>query len=131
MHAECPWTIAPVFQLLADLPADQRPDGLVILDDHFVEETTRALLTAGLRVPQDVAVAVHCNYPLRPATVLPVMPVGFDAEGVLQTCMDLIDAQRRGEQVAAITKVPALTTRELSAGHPMRWINARDRVALS
>ena len=118
LHAECPWTVERTIQLWTRLPVDDRPDGLLILDDNFVDDTTRALAAAVWRVPQEVGVIAHANFPLRLRTAVPVTAVGFDAARVLRVCMELVDAQRRGETVAPVTKIPAVTEEEVVWWNP-------------
>ena len=91
----------------------ERPDGLVIADDHYVEDAQAALVIAGVRVPQDVEVVTHCNFPWPPPAVLPVTRLGFDIRATLRTAMNLIDRQRRGETVPGLTQMPALFEHEL------------------
>jgi len=93
----------------------QRPDGLVIADDNFVEDAQAALVAAGVRVPDDVAVVAHCNFPWPPANVLPVKRLGYDIRETLRTCIHLIDRQRRGEEVPQLNQIPALFEEELGA----------------
>lgn len=100
-------------ELLMRAPAGERPDGLIIADDNFVEHGLAGLVAAGVRVPDDVEVVVHCNFPWPAASVLPVKRLGFDIRQVLRTCINLIDRQRRGEAVPGCTSVPAIFEEEL------------------
>jgi DNA-binding LacI/PurR family transcriptional regulator len=93
----------------------QRPDGLLITDDNFTEPAMAALIAAGVRVPDDVAVVTHCNFPWVSTPVLPVAQLGYDIRAALRTAIDLIDCQRRGEKVPELTRLPALFEEELAA----------------
>lgn len=101
--------------LLLSGPAGERPDGLLIGDDNFTEHALAGLIAAGMRVPADVDVVTHCNFPWPPPAVLPVTRLGFDIRGTLRTAMDLIDRQRRGETVPGLTRMPALFEQELNS----------------
>jgi len=95
-------------QLFMRSQAHERPDGLVVTDDNLVDHTLAGLIAGGVRVPEQVAVVVHCNFPCAPLTYLPVQRLGYDCRTILQTCIDLIDRQRRGEPVPTLTSVPAV-----------------------
>ena len=97
-----------------------RPDGLLILDDNLVEGACAGLIAAGIRVPQDVDVVAHHNFPLRPAGALPIHRIGFDARTILRECMDLIAMQRRGETPQALKLVPASFEEEMEAAVAVR-----------
>ena len=86
---------------------DVRPDALFITDDNLVEPATAGLLAAGVRVPEDVAVVAHCNFPWPTAAATPARRLGYDAREVLLRCLEWIDAQRRGTAVAQRILVPA------------------------
>jgi DNA-binding LacI/PurR family transcriptional regulator len=100
----------------------ERPDALIVEDDNFVEHALAGLVDAGVRVPacgepcrtEDVAVVGHANFPVAPAKLLPVRLLGYDANLLLRTCVDLIDRQRRGEPVPGKTLVPMLWEEEVS-----------------
>ena len=95
-----------------------RPDGLLVLDDHLVEHACAGLVAAGVRVPDDVTVVAQCNFPWPPPAVLPVKRIGFDVGHMLAACVDSINRQRRGETVEPCVLVPALFEDELKAGPP-------------
>lgn len=75
----------------------ERPDGLIIADDNLVEDASAGIVAAGVRVPEDLEVVAHCNFPWPTSSVLPLRRLGYDARTVLSACIDSIDQQRRGE----------------------------------
>lgn len=91
-----------------------RPDGLIIADDNFVEATSAGLVRAGVRVPEDLEVVAHCNFPWPTSSVLPVKRLGFDARQVLRECIGSIDAQCRGEAIKPPIMLPAIFEEELT-----------------
>lgn len=91
----------------------ERPDGLLIQDDNFVEQVQAGLAAAGVRVPEDVAVVGHANYPAPPARTLPIRLLGYDLGAALDACVSVIDACRRGETPPEVTNVPAVWDDEL------------------
>ncbi|NQT92560.1 MAG: GntR family transcriptional regulator [Lentisphaerae bacterium] len=82
-----------------------RPDAFMIMDDNLVGDAGRGLAETGLRVPEDVLVIEHCNFPCPPDSAVPAVRLGYDIGKVMRVCMDLIDAQRRGDPVAADTLI--------------------------
>lgn len=98
---------AHVAMLLTHPNQTERPDGLFIADDNLVESVTSGLTRAGMRVPEDMDIVAHCNFPWQPPSILPVKRLGFDSRQALRACMANIDAQRRGEGtgVASISAI--------------------------
>ena len=92
-----------------------RPDALIIADDNLVEHSTAGLLAAGVRIPTDADVVVHCNFPWPVASVLPVLRLGFDARKVMAACMESIDCQRRGQTPRPFVSVAAEFASEIVA----------------
>lgn len=100
-------------RLLFDGTADSRPDALLILDDNLVEPTTRGLAQTGLSVPDEVTVVAHANFPDVPEAHVPVTRFGYDVREILGVCMELIDGQRTGEEVAECTEISPVFQDEL------------------
>lgn len=98
-------------QAMLQLPRGERPDGLIITDDHLVEAGTRGIKALGLRVPDDLAVVAHCNYPALPNAEVPVRWLGFDARETVVTAMRLAREIRTGIMPGRVL-VPALFEEE-------------------
>lgn len=90
----------------------ERPDALLVADDNFVEPAQAGLAACGVRVPEDVIVVGHANYPLPPAKSLPVRLLGHDMSEVLRVCVRLIDDWRRGVEPPAITSLSPIWEEE-------------------
>ncbi len=95
-------------QMLMQAPRKERPDALLILDDNLVEHACAGLVAAGVRVPDDVTVVAQCNFPWPPPAVLPVRRLGFSVAQMLTACIDSINRQRLGEDVAPWVRIPAV-----------------------
>ena len=93
--------------LLMSGPADQRPDGLFFVDDSLIEAASGGLVAAGIRVPEDVEIVSHCNFP-GPVSVLPMQRIGFDTLQILTTAIGVIDQQRQGQRVSSLLRIPAV-----------------------
>jgi len=122
IDADNPRWAANAVNLLMQMDPKQRPDSLIIADDNLVESASAGLLASGARVPGDVEVVAHCNFPAPPPAIVPVKRLGFDVRMLLGACFDIIDARRRGDdapatRVGAATLLPALFENELEAHH--------------
>jgi hypothetical protein len=107
-----PTAVCRAVHLLLHAEKPQPPDALIVADDTMLDAAVNGLFAAGVRVPQDVEVIVHANFPVVPAA-LPVKRLGFDSRSILNACIRSIDAQRRGETVAPVTTLPAVFSWEL------------------
>jgi DNA-binding LacI/PurR family transcriptional regulator len=111
-HPRCAESSA---HLLAHRDQAERPDGLLIADDNLIEPVTVGLIAAGVRVPEEMEIVGHCNFPYPTPSHLPVTRMGYDTRQILVRCLECIDRQRRGDQMAAMVSIPALSEREVSA----------------
>lgn len=84
-------------QLLMKAEARSRPDALFVADDNFIEPVIRGLVRSGVRVPDDLLVVAHNNFPLPVPDVVPLALVGFSADAILRAAMDYIDLRRSGQ----------------------------------
>ena len=91
-----------------------RPDALVITDDNLVEYATAGVVDAGVKVPGEMQLVAHCNFPSPTVSVLPARRLGFDASRVVRACLESIDQQRRGETPPVSVFVPAQFEEELN-----------------
>lgn len=85
----------------------QRPDALFITDDNLVEHSIAGLIAAGARVPGEVEVVAHCNFPHPVPSAVPVRRLGFDARRVLEACFQDLDNQRAGQTGPRVTEIAA------------------------
>ncbi len=100
--------ISAAVQLLFSGSKSERPDALIIDDDNYVADATRALAATGLRTPDDLEVIAHCNYPEPPASALKTKGLGYDIVALINECVECIDAQRTGVQPVKERLVPAV-----------------------
>ena len=100
---EVQWANNAVQAILSG-PKRQRPDGLILLDDNATDHAIAGIHAAGVRVPRDVEVIAHCNFPAPRATV-PLHQLGFDLRHILAAAVQCIDQQRCGEPVAAVQSI--------------------------
>lgn len=93
-------------------PHTLRPDGLLIVDDNLVPFATAGLASLGVRVPDDLTVVSHCNFPWPTQSVVPCRRVGWDVRAILKSCMEVIDAQRQGQDFVEDQAVAAVMDEE-------------------
>jgi DNA-binding LacI/PurR family transcriptional regulator len=106
-------TVPNVMNVLMQLEGDKRPDALVVHDDNLVEHVVTGLTAAGVKVPEELEVVAHFNYPSPAASVLPFKRLGFDCRIFLKKCLEVLDMQRRGETPPARTSIEAVFDDEL------------------
>ncbi len=125
--AQHPWSAHQAALLMMALPAKDRPDGIIIRDDHLVETATGGLLRSGVRVPEDVAVVAHCNFPDRYPSSVPVERLGLDCTDLLRRCLESLAAQREGRMVPRNTPMPVVFESEIEriGIHPDLNINRK------
>jgi DNA-binding LacI/PurR family transcriptional regulator len=112
LNASSRVTAAPIVRLLMRQERRFRPDAMLILDDHLVEHAVRGLAEAGARVPRDVEVVAHCNYPSLPHTPMPLRWLGFDAADLVTRAFDTIAAGRQANSATALKLLPPLWEEE-------------------
>jgi DNA-binding LacI/PurR family transcriptional regulator/DNA-binding transcriptional regulator YhcF (GntR family) len=101
--------------VLFRLPPADRPNALIIGDDHLVEAGLAGVRAAGVRAQEEVEIVVMAHFPWSPQPMIPVTRVGWETSKILAGCIDCLDAQRRGEQVPIITLVPAVFESEIAS----------------
>ena len=115
-------------QLLLQGSANDRPDALMVTDDNLIEHASRGVIASGLRTPDDLDLVGHCNFPWPSASVLPLKRLGFDANEVLQRCIESIDLQRQGKKVPEVSVVsPRFENELLTAPTQSRNVAAVNR----
>ena len=93
--------------LLNSTGAAGRPDGLIIADDNLVEDAAAGILAEAARIPADLEIVAHCNFPWPPFPALPMRRLGPDIGRMLQDCIAVIDACRAGRPTPAVIDIPA------------------------
>lgn len=102
-----------VVRLLLDYDHGRTPDALVIADDNLVDEGLAGVLAAGRRVPDDLTVVTHCNWPRPTGGSVATVRLGYDVRAILRTCVDLLLQQTHGRTPPPITRLPALAAEEV------------------
>lgn len=129
IHADHAEWAANMAHLMFRKEQTDRPDGLIIADDHLVPHVCAGLVQAGTRLPRDLDVVAHCNFPNLIPGILPMVRLGYDIRRVLMTCVDLIDRQKRKEKIPSTTVVEPLFEWEVEGFvHGSRSVDASPSV---
>ncbi len=107
-------TVPNLVRLLMHLKGEDRPDALIIHDDNLVEHVVTGLMTAGVKVPDDLEIVAHFNYPTLAASTLPMTRLGFDCRCWLRKCVERLEMQRKGLTPPMETTIPAIFEDELA-----------------
>lgn len=77
-------------RLLFTLPPHQRPDTLYITDDNLLPLIEAALIEIGIKVPDELKLICHFNFPDKTRTVLPVKKIGYDVRDILNLNVEMV-----------------------------------------
>ena len=92
--------------LLFNTNQRERPDALIIADDHLVASVGEGLMEAGVRIPEQLSIVAQCNFPFPPSCPVPMRTLGFDARQFPAACIESVDQQRLGRLVPPETLIP-------------------------
>ena len=82
--------------LLLDANQRERPDGLLITNDTLAEDAIAGVVASGIRVPEQLRIVAHCNFPWPTPSAVPVTRIGYETRNLLTACLDELAAQRQG-----------------------------------
>ncbi len=85
-----------VVRLLMSGAQSDRPDGLILGDDNYIEHAAAGLIDAQIHVPVDLQIVTHCNFPEPLLTTLPFVRLGWDVRDMLKSALDVLASQRNG-----------------------------------
>uniref|UniRef100_UPI0013E3F2D5 substrate-binding domain-containing protein n=1 Tax=Microbacterium sp. CPCC 204701 TaxID=2493084 RepID=UPI0013E3F2D5 len=101
-------------QLARRAPGD-RPDGLVVSNDHLAIGLVHGLVSRGVRVPEDVAVVGYDDIEFAAIAAVPLTSVRQPAREMGRTAADMLLARIGGTAVPELANVvyrPELVVRE-------------------
>ena len=90
----------------------------VCVVDRVAQEPYLARVAAGVKVPEELDVVAHCNFPCPTPSAVPAKRIGYNIRRALDMCIDCIDLITRrqiGERVPDLISLPACTEDEASA----------------
>jgi DNA-binding LacI/PurR family transcriptional regulator len=93
-------------QTVFRLPPEDRPDALLITDEHLTEPAAQALADLGLL--EKIPVVAHSNFPAQGASIPGVTRLGFDLPKMLNTAIGHIDSIREKRPTPQLTLMPVI-----------------------
>ena len=114
-----PAAVRPLVRLLLAGPASGRPQALLVGDDNLTPDVELVLLELGIRVPKELEVVAHCNFPPPALQRLPMRRIGYDLRQLLCDVVAQFRNGRRNGHPEVIT-VPPLWEDEFAE----RWAGA-------
>ncbi|MFZ2653800.1 MAG: GntR family transcriptional regulator [Victivallales bacterium] len=67
-----------ITRILLEGPREKRPNGLIITDDNLVDHVLKGVFHSRVKVPEELEIVTHCNWPNPVASVIPVKRLGYD-----------------------------------------------------
>lgn len=116
-----PDSAAQIVRLLLNQRDGERPDALIVTDDNLLDSVLVGLMSTGLRLPDDLMVIAHCNWPTESPSALPLVRLGFDAANTLDVALREAEAQRQGDQPTPFTPIAPIFDFE-RAKSPSRFL---------
>lgn len=110
-----PATVKALIRLLLDPAQRERPEGLILADDHFVEPVAEAIASMGDKAPRDLEIVAHANFPLTIPSPMPMRRIGFHANEMLERCLQCLQVQQSGQSVPDMQSVSAVREEDLPA----------------
>jgi len=89
-HPTCGRALA---ELLLRLPAQERPDALVVGHDALIEHVQAGLVAGGVAVPEDLAVVAQCAWPRLVPSVLPIRWLGYDLAELVDAALSCLQGK--------------------------------------
>ncbi len=95
-----------IVRLMFDCPKERRPNGLIITDDNLVEHALGGVFLSGVKVPGELEIVTHCNWPNPVASVIPVKKLGYDVRELVSITIDSLLKSRGKGGLQVIESVP-------------------------
>ncbi len=117
LHPLHPEGVANLVHMMMRLPPPDRPDGIVISNDHFAENARIGFEHAGIEVGRDVQVVAHWNFGLPLPLETKFEWLGFDIRALLEISFDTLGRWRRNEPLPSRQVIAPCTLDELPESH--------------
>ncbi len=84
--------LASIAELLFSGQSRDRPDGLIVADENFVEPILCGLSSAGIKLKADVDIVAHTSFSTKNLNNSAIHRLGFDPRLILQTAIDFLES---------------------------------------
>lgn len=102
-----------LMELMLHPTQPDRPDAIIIADDNLIQGATAGIAATGINVPQELAVVAMTNFPNVLEAAVPVVRIGFDVPGILDTLTTRLRELKQGTTPREITTVSAITDADI------------------
>lgn len=102
-------------QAMMMLPPRERPDGLIISDDHLVKPAVEGLAELGLVPGRDLTVVGYCNHGWSPKPPAQVRLLGYAAKDLLNQAIELINRANLTHDAPAVVRMRPVFSEEVAA----------------
>ncbi len=102
-------------RLLMNQPPGDRPQSLFIMDDNLVAAVVKGVADVGLKVPDDLCIICHNNFPMELPKDVPLVILGFHAGHLLTSAIEHIDRCRAKQDTPRTMTFPAMKVEETEA----------------
>jgi DNA-binding LacI/PurR family transcriptional regulator len=82
------------------------PQALWITNDTLVESATKGIIEAGLKVPDDLIVVSHCNFPENPRSSVETSWYGLNVRTFIDTALDIIRNHSKVDNKPCVRSIP-------------------------
>jgi len=111
-HTSSPSSAVNVVRLMMKLDRKNIPDGIYVADDNLTASVIEGLEESGVRIPQDLVVASHSNFPATFKHPASVKLFGFNIRRVLKEAIKLMEMRKHGKKLPATTFIKACSDEE-------------------
>lgn len=94
----------------------EKPDALLILDDNLAESACTGLMETRTRVPEDITVIAHANFPCPQQLSLPFLRLGYDTVAGLELALGILRRQALGQEVENSYRIAPMFEEEVAGG---------------
>lgn len=77
-----------ITRILLEYPKEKRPNGLIITDDNLVDYALKGVFLSRVKVPEELEIVTHCNWPNPVTSIIPVKKLGFDVRTAVSIIID-------------------------------------------
>ena len=108
VNLDSPESAQNIMRLMMRPGQVDRPDGLIIANDNLIDDAIAGLVAEGIKVPADLEIVAHGNFPWPPLKTLPIKRLGLDVTALLRRTIALIDRKRAGHKIPAKIHIDAV-----------------------
>ncbi len=111
------WTEAAVniVRLLLSPETDtERPDAILVGDDNLIGSVCKGVEAADIKVPKELEIVSHCNFPLSTKPCLPVKFIGYDTHAIMSRCIEILKLQKSSSGAPRTSMIDVCTDDEFS-----------------